>query len=130
MRKNYRSDMGVPEDQRLSSLRSSLISPNPAYLAQQQQWNQGDHSSSWSVTDGDFGPNNQYPNYEQQQQWIIDQYAPAREQSFVDQRGYWGGHEPHGQQMLGNSDQDAMVVDQTNSGFQSNNNKVRARLKS
>lgn len=124
MREKYSSDINGPEDQRLSSLRSSLISPGPAYLAQ-QQWHQGDHASSWNTTD-----TNQYPHYQHQQQWMVGQYAPAGEESFVPQHGYWGGYELQGQQMLGSSEHGTMIMDQANADLSSKNNKVGARSNS
>lgn len=126
---NYPDDVVGPEDQRLSSLRSSLISPNAGYLAQQQQsqqhWQQDDHAPSWNTADTSFGFNTQYPHYQQQQQWMVGQYAQPDEQGFMPQQAYWGGYDPQGQQMLASSGPGAMVIDQTNSDLQSNSNQVR-----
>jgi hypothetical protein len=130
---NYPNDVAGSEDHRLSSLRSSLISPNPAYLAQQQQaqqqWLQADnHTSSWNTADTSFDFNNQYPHYQQEQQWVAGQYTQSDKHRLTpSQSSYWGGYDTQGDQGFASSRLDMMAVDQTNADLQSKNNKVRIR---
>ncbi|KAK2762077.1 hypothetical protein FQN54_001084 [Arachnomyces sp. PD_36] len=141
MGSNYPSDGMESEDQRLSSLRNSLISPHPAYMAQQpqgqQQWQGGNHSTSWDSADPQYAYHNQYPYYQQQQQhhqWILGQYAQPGEQEYMAQQGYWGGYEPQGQD--GNPDNKMGIVENNGNmregsqGSEPSNNSVHGRQQS